>query len=57
MRTQAWQEEGGQRLLCHPQGTPYLTLQGVSFLGPGHFQVLRQRRELVAPYPVVVVAG
>lgn len=40
-----------------PQGTPYLTLQGVSFLGPGHFQVLRQHRELVAPCPVVVVTG
>ena len=36
---------------------PYLTLQGMSFLGPGHLQVLRQRCELMAPCPVVMVAG
>lgn len=35
----------------------YLTLQGVSFLGPGHLQVLGQCREFVAPCPVVAVAG
>lgn len=43
--------------MSDPPGTPYLTLQGVSFLGPGHLQVLGQRRELVAPCPVVMVAG
>lgn len=46
----------GQGLACSPK-VPYLTLQGVSSLGPGHLQVLRQRRELVAPRPVVVIAG
>lgn len=47
--------EGGWSVIL--QGSPYLTLQGVSFLGPGHLQVFRQRRELVAACPVVIVAG
>lgn len=47
----------GWGLACGSQGSPYLTLQGVSFLGPGQLQVFRQRRELVAPCAVVVVAG
>lgn len=55
--TQAWWSEEGQELVSDPPGASYLTLQGVSFLGPGHLQVLGQRRELVAPCPVVVVAG
>lgn len=42
--------------MCSPKA-PYLTLQGMSSLGTGHLQVLRQSRELVAPCPVVVVAG
>lgn len=42
--------------MCSPKA-PYLTLQGMSSLGPGHLQVLRQSRELVALCPVVMVAG
>ena len=55
--TQAWREEEGRGLMCDLRTAPYLTLQGVSLLGPGHLQVLGQCRELVAPCPVVAVAG
>lgn len=45
-----------QGLMCDPQ-TPYLTLQSMSLLGPGHPQVLGQRCERMALCPVVKVAG
>lgn len=56
MCTQAWWEEEGRGLACDP-GLPYLTLQGMSLLGPGHLQVLGQRRDAWLPCPVVKVAG